>query len=109
MSARRLAATTAVMAGVAALLVGLAPPPTAIVDQLAAPQQLVAAEGPEALLVAVVAALAWANALSQTNDDRPSDAIATSSFDVRDKRFPARLAAFPIGVVSIMFDLFRKS
>ena len=60
MSARRLAATTAVMAGVAALLVGLAPPPTAIVDQLAAPQQLVAAEGPEALLVAVVAALAWA-------------------------------------------------
>jgi len=56
----------------------------------------------------VVAALAWANALSQTNDDRPSDAIATSSFDVRDKRFPARFAAFPIRVVSIMFDLFRR-
>src|SRR5690349_21322007 len=60
MSVRRLALTTAVMAGVAALLVGIAPQPAAVVGELAAPQQLVAAEGPEALLVAVTAALAWA-------------------------------------------------
>lgn len=59
MSLRRLVVTTAVMAGVAVLLVGLASPPAAVVAELAAPQQLVAAHGPEALLVAVTAALAW--------------------------------------------------
>lgn len=60
MSVRRLAVTTAVMACVAALLVGLAPPPAAVVRELTAPQQLVTAGGPETLLVAVTAALAWA-------------------------------------------------
>src|SRR5690348_15997546 len=60
MSVRRLAVTTAVMAGVAALLVGVAPSPGAVVGDLAAPQQLVTAVGPEALLVAVTTALAWA-------------------------------------------------
>lgn len=60
MSVRRLAVTIAVMAGIAALLLGLAPSPATVVHDLAAPQQLVGAHGPEALLVAATAALAWA-------------------------------------------------
>lgn len=60
MSVRRLVATAAAMAGVAALLSGVAPTPVAAVADLAAPQLLLRTDGPEALLVAVAAVLAWA-------------------------------------------------
>lgn len=59
MSVRRLAATAAAMAGVAAVLARVAPTPVSAVADLAAPQLLIRTEGPEALLVALAAALAW--------------------------------------------------
>ena len=60
MSVRRLVVTAVAMAAVAVLLACLAPTPAASVAGLATPQQLIQARGPEALLVALAAALAWA-------------------------------------------------
>src|SRR4051812_30028004 len=59
MSLRRLVTTTAVMAAVAALLVALTPDLPDAALAVRDPQAFVDATGPEALVVAVTASLAW--------------------------------------------------
>ncbi len=59
MSLRRLAATAAVLAAVAAGLAALAGSPVEGLAALRAPQRLVDATGPEALVLAITGAVAW--------------------------------------------------
>jgi LysM repeat protein len=60
MSLRRLAATLAAMAGIAAALHAIAPAPGAALVALSAPQHLVDLRGADALVIALAAVLAWA-------------------------------------------------
>lgn len=60
MSLRRLAVTLTAMAGIAAALHAIAPAPRAALAALSAPQHLVDSGGPDALVLALVALLAWA-------------------------------------------------
>lgn len=59
MSVRRLVLTAAAMAAIAAGLRVLAPSPAAVLDALAAPQELADTVGPGALVLAIVGGLAW--------------------------------------------------
>jgi hypothetical protein len=59
MSIRRLASTAAAMTAIAVLLTALSPPSTALGEALAAPQRLADAAGPESVVVAWAALLAW--------------------------------------------------
>jgi hypothetical protein len=60
MSLRRLAVALAAMAGIAAALCAVAPAPGAALAALSAPQHLVDSTGPDALVLALAAVLAWA-------------------------------------------------
>jgi hypothetical protein len=60
MSLRRLGGTLAAMAAIAAALRAVGPGPGAVLAALAAPQHIVDVSGPDALVLALAAVLAWA-------------------------------------------------